>query len=81
VAFYRDRKSFNPESFCDELDEHLPVGQIVQNQFPLHQKNFDRVFDQFVSEIADLVNQHAPLKPLSRKQQKLAKKPGSLKES
>jgi len=43
VAFYRDKKSFNPESFCDKLDENL--GLIVQNQFPLNQENFDNVFN------------------------------------
>jgi len=45
---FTDRKSFNPESFCDELDKNL--GLLVQNQFPLNQENF---FDQFVSRIAD----------------------------
>ena len=38
-------------------------------------KNFNVIFDEFVDRIAELINKHAPLKRLSRRQLKLARKP------
>ena len=37
--------------------------------------NFNDIFDQFVNRIGKTINKQAPLRRLSRKQQKLARKP------
>ena len=73
VSLYRDKKQFNSSSFCDELDKRL--GELVVKNFPLTMDNFNDTFDQFVNRIGEIINKHAPLRRLSRKQQKLARKP------
>ena len=73
VSLYRDKKQFNSSSFCDELDKRL--GELVVKNFPLTMDNFNNIFDQFVNRIGEIINKHAPLRRLSRKQQKLARKP------
>ena len=37
--------------------------------------NFNNIFDQFVNRIGEIINKHAPLRRVSRKHQKLARKP------
>ena len=73
VHFYRDRKNFCPEMFCVELNNSLL--QLISTNFPLHSENFNKTFDNFVKTISQIINKHALLKQLTRKQQKLAKKP------
>ena len=78
VLLYRDKKQFNSSSFCDELDKRL--GELVIKIFPLTMDNFNDIFDQFVNRIGEIINKHAPLRRLSRKQQKLARKPWITKD-
>ena len=73
VSYYRDKKTFNSDMFCEDLD--IKLFDLVNNQFPLNKLNFDYVFDQFVETIAKTIDLHAPLKRLTRKQQKVSKKP------
>ena len=73
ILYYRDKKNFCPDSFCIELNNSLT--EIVCNSNPLQFENFDAVFDNFVACISQMIDKHAPLKRLSRKQQKLVKRP------
>ena len=68
----RDGKFFNSQIFCDELKEKL--GELVSNNLPLNHAIFNSVFDEFVSQITEMIDRHAPFKRLSRKQ-KIGKKP------
>ena len=63
----------SPEAFSDNLDWEL--GNLISNTFPLNRHNFNKTFDQFVNLIAKIIDKHAPLQRLSRKQKKLASKP------
>ena len=72
VPSCRDRKAFNLQIFCDKLDAKL--GELVSHNFPLNHAIFNSVFDKFVDQITEMINRHAPLGRLSRKQKKLAKK-------
>ena len=72
VLYYRDKKNFYPDSFSIELNNSLT--EIVCNSNPLQLKNFDSAFDNFVACISQMIDKHAALKRLSRKQQKLVKK-------
>jgi len=51
------------------------LNNFVANLEELTEKNYDYHFDTFVSLIQNGINCHAPLKKLSRKEQKLKKKP------
>ena len=59
--------------FCVELNNSLL--QLISTNLPLHCENFNETFDNFVKTTLQIINKHAPLKRLNRKQQKLAKKP------
>ena len=56
-----------------ELNNSLT--KIVCESNPLQFENFDSAFDNFVACISQMIDKHAPLKRLSRKQKKLVKKP------
>ena len=60
--------------FCDKLDEKL--REVVSNNLPLIHAIFYSVFNKFVTQITKIIDKQAPLKRLSRKQKKLAKKHG-----
>ena len=51
------------------------VYDYLSNLGELTELNFDRTFDEFVSLVQNVMEKHAPLKRLSRKQQKLKSKP------
>jgi len=72
TPLYRDRKLFNAETFC-EVQYHS-LGEIVRNNLPLNFENFNQTFNLFTPKIAELIDKHAPLKRMSLKQMKLAKK-------
>ena len=73
LFLYRNKKNFCPEAFSDNLDREL--GNLISNNFSLNRDNFNKTFDQFVNLIAEIIDKHAPLQRLSRKQKKLASKP------
>ena len=56
------------------------VYDYLSNLGELTELNFDRTFDEFVSLVPNVMEKHAPLKRLSRKQQKLKSKPWITKE-
>ena len=71
------KKNFCPEAFSDNLDREL--GNLISNNFALNRDNFNKTFDQFINLIAKIIDKHALLQRLSRKQKKLASKPGITK--
>ena len=64
----RDKKNFCPEAFSEKL------SSLISSNFPLSSDNLDHKFDNFVEVISHTIESHAPLKRMSRKQLKLAKK-------
>ena len=72
MCILQRQKNFCLEMFCVELNNSLL--QLIFTNLPLHCKNFNKTFDNFVKTTSQIINKHAPLKQLSRKQQKLAKK-------
>ena len=74
----RDKSTFNANSYRDEMN--TAVYDYLSNLGELTELNFDRTFDEFVSLIQNVMEKHAPLKRLSRKQQKLKSKPWITKE-
>ena len=68
----RDKKKFCPEAFSAKLNDKL--SSLISSNFPLSSDKFDRVFYDFVEAISLTIESHAPLKRMSRKQLKLAKK-------
>ena len=73
IPMYRDKKIFCPEAFSDKLNERL--HSLISFNFSLSNDNLDHKFDNFVEVISHTIESHAPLKRMSRKQLKLAKKP------
>ena len=67
------KKNFCPEAFSDNLNRKL--GNLISNDFSLNRDNFNKTFYQFINLIAKIIDKHAPLQRLSRKQKKLASKP------
>ena len=74
ISLFRNKKNFCPEAFSDDLVWEL--GNLISNNFPLNRKTFD----QFVNVIAKIIDKHAPLQRLSRKQKNLQVNLGLLKE-
>lgn len=74
-SFYmrRDKTNFNTDAYCDDLKNSL--NELMLNQSLPNPENFDTCFDDFVSAIKETIDNHAPLKRLSRKEQKLKSKP------
>ena len=69
ISLYRNKKkNFCLEAFSDNLDREL--GNLILNNFPLNRDNFNKTFDQFVNLIAEIIDKHALLQRLSRKQKK-----------
>ena len=71
ILLYRNKKRFCPEAFSNNLDWKL--GNLISNNFPLNRDNFNKALDQFVNLIAKIIDKHAPLQRLSRKQKKTCK--------
>ena len=74
VPSYKYEKFFNSQIFCDEFEEKL--GKLVSNNLPLNHAIFNSVFDEFVAQITEMIDRHAPFKRLSRSQKRLAKNHG-----
>ena len=65
----RDTSNFDAELYCDELSSAITT--FLSNVNELTEANFDKNFDAFTSLIQKVIDKHAPLKQLSRKQKKL----------
>ena len=53
---------------------HESVYNLITNTNKLSEFNFDNTFENLVSLIQTVIENHAPLKPQSRKQQQLIDK-------
>ena len=73
TPMFRDKKNICPEAFSVELN--VKLSSPISSNSSLPSDKFDQVFDDFVEVISHIVESHAPLKPMSRKLLKLAKKP------
>ena len=62
----RDISNFNAKLYCNELNS--AITSFLLNGNELTEANFDNHFDAFTFLIQRLINKHAPLKKLSRKQ-------------
>ena len=69
-SYYRNWKSFNAESFREEL-----LAQDWDSILLVNKKDVDASFNNFISTVNELVDKHVPLKKLSRKQIKNKRKP------
>ena len=56
------------------------VNKFLHGIDELTEFNFDATFDAFVSVVHSVIKNHAPLKRLSRKEQKLKRKPWITKD-
>ena len=56
------------------------VNKFLHGIDKLTEFNFDATFDAFVSVVHSVIEKHAPLKRLSRKEQKLKRKPWITKD-
>ena len=70
---FRDKSQFNADFYCQELN--FTVNNFLTNIEKLNKNNFDVTFDAFVTLIVNVINKHAPIRPLSRTKQKLNCKP------
>ena len=69
----RDKSNFNTELYCDEMCD--TVNRFVSTLEEITETNFDNCFNDFVATIQKVIDKHAPVKKISRKQQKLKSKP------
>ena len=74
----RDTSNFDAELYCDELSSAITT--FLSNVNELTEANFDKNFNAFTSLIQKVIDKHAPLKQLSRKQKKLKIKPWITKD-
>jgi len=79
--FIRDKTNFNPDKFNQNLETALndymaKFDNITEENFDnITKENFDICFSSFVTVVKDIIDKHAPYKPLTRKQKKLHHKP------
>ena len=68
----RDKSNCKADAYCEEIDKS--VYKFLHGIDKLTEFNFEATFDAFVS-VHSVIENHAPLKRLSRKEQKLKRKP------
>ena len=73
VSKYKAIYLHNFTKFCES--SHNAVSSFFSNKLAINSQIFNIVFSEFVKIINNAINEHAPLKKLSRAQQKLKMKP------
>ena len=71
--FQRDLIDFNSDIFCHHLHESL--CEFFKNNCDVNPSHFNNLFGDCINIIKSIIDFHAPLKKLSRKQLKLKLKP------
>ena len=66
---FRDKSNLNVKNNCDEMYES--VNKFLADLDDLTETNYNISFDSFISLILKVIDNHAPLKKLSRKQKKI----------
>ena len=64
---------FNADDFCNHLNTEINSFFLTINY--IDGNNFDDIFDQFLQLLTNAITLHAPMRKLTRKQQKLVNKP------
>ena len=73
VSYYRDKSKFKSEDFCDDVQSKF-FAYIIKMP-DLNCKNVNDSFNGFVNLLRSIIDDYAPLKRLSRRQQKLRSTP------
>ena len=66
-------KKFNSENFKEDVFKTLSPFYNCSKLLTI--KNFDSLFENFISNLKTVIDKHAPMKNLSQKQTKLFSKP------
>ena len=69
----RDKSKFNSESYENDLD--VALNEYFTHLSPLNNQNYNKIFNNFTLTVSLIINKHAPLASLSRRQRKLKFKP------
>ena len=64
---------FSTENFNYDVEQF--VDRFIENLTEITTDNFNTVFDYFTKTYKRILDQHAPVKPMSRKKQRLHNKP------
>ena len=73
IIYRRDIKNLNVETFSKDL--HNSFTQIIPSLQYINKENCNEKFDELINVIQKVINHHAPLVKLSRKQLPLYNKP------
>ena len=73
VSHYRDKSKFKSEDFCNDVQSKFFA--FIINMPDLDGDNVNDSFNGFVNLLRSIIDDHASLKRLSRRQQKLQSKP------
>jgi len=74
----RGKSKFDSKAFCQDLELKLMIlNTQLKSVSPL---NFNQLFAEFLQTVEGIIELHAPLKKVIRKQRKLQAKPGITKE-
>ena len=76
-TFRRDLPNFSSELFISDI-EHF-VGRYLDDLPELTKSNFNHLFNYFTDTFKRIIDKHAPLSPISRKNEKLRSKPSITK--
>ena len=76
--FTRDKSNFKTETYIN--DKNKSVNEFFEHLNDLTEENFDKSFEAFISVVQKVIDKHAPIKQMSRKQQKLKSKPWITKD-
>ena len=66
---------FNAGDFCNHLNNEINLFFLTISYRPIDGNNFDDIFDQFFELVTKAITLHAPMRKLTRKQQKLINNP------
>jgi len=73
IKYYRDNKNFKVESFS--YNSHNALADFFAYQHEWNDDNFNGIFNEFTAIVSKIIDIHAPLKRLSRRQKSFHNKP------
>ena len=73
IIYKRDIKNLNVETFSEDL--HNSLTQIIPSIQFINKENYNEKFEELINIIQKVINHHAPLVKLSRKQVRLYNRP------
>ena len=72
-TFRRDFSTFITDDFCNHLNIEISSFFLIISY--IDENNFDAIFDEFLQLLANAITTYAPMRKVTRKQQKLINKP------